>query len=105
MRDARDDEEGEADRRHVEVAVLDEEIVGQVAGVEQEQEGEPAQGEEHPAHVAAPLILERMGEFEMVHFDDRLGLVEEVTTGESGVQIAVSRVGPGRVLTVVGTTA
>ena len=37
--------------------------------------------EEHPADVAAPLILERLGEFEKVHFDDRLGRLEEVATG------------------------
>jgi hypothetical protein len=32
--------------------------------------------EQHPADVAVPLILERMGGFEKVHFDDRLGHIE-----------------------------
>jgi hypothetical protein len=37
--------------------------------------------QEELADVAAPLIMERLSEFEKVHFDDRLGRVEEVETG------------------------
>lgn len=36
--------------------------------------------EEHPADVAVPLIIERQGGFEKIHFDDRLGHVEPVQT-------------------------
>jgi hypothetical protein len=41
--------------------------------------------EEHPADVAVPLLIERHGEFEKVHFDDRLGYVERVQ-GSEGVK-------------------
>jgi hypothetical protein len=38
--------------------------------------------EEHPADVAVPLIMERMGDFEKVHFDDRLGRVDDVGSND-----------------------
>jgi len=36
--------------------------------------------EQQPADVAVPLILERLGDFEKVHFDDRLGHIEAFDT-------------------------
>lgn len=38
--------------------------------------------EGHPADVAVPLLVERHGSFEKVHFDDRLGRVEPVLSDD-----------------------
>lgn len=44
--------------------------------------------EEHPAEVAVPLVLERLGHFEKVHFDDRLGQVKTVQTSD-GIKLKI----------------
>lgn len=44
--------------------------------------------EQSPADAAAPLILERLAEFEKVHFDDRLGQVERIPT-ETGTGLCI----------------
>jgi hypothetical protein len=49
--------------------------------------------DEHPADVAVPLIIERQGEFEKIHFDDRLGYVEEVETDDGTKYRIASRSG------------
>lgn len=47
--------------------------------------------EEHPADVAVPLIIERQESFDKIHFDDRLGHIQEVKTPEGIKKEIVSR--------------
>ncbi|NEP36543.1 MAG: glycosyltransferase [Moorea sp. SIO3B2] len=44
--------------------------------------------DEYPADVAAPLVLERLGQFEKVHFDDRLNDIEPIQTPD-GIKLKI----------------
>lgn len=53
--------------------------------------------DEYPADVAVPLIIERQGEFEKIHFDDRLGHIQPVQTPEGTKLEIVQRTIPKEV--------
>ncbi|EGJ34108.1 MULTISPECIES: glycosyltransferase [Moorena] len=44
--------------------------------------------DEYPADVAAPLVLERLGQFEKVHFDDRLDDIKPIQTSD-GIKLKI----------------